>query len=396
MNVHDLLKCVDQTRLTRDLWRLVSIPSPTCQERQAAMAFAEMLADAGAEVELDETLPESPNVIGRLRGNRPGKVLQLAGHVDHIDVAHAAPVLESAIISGRGSADMKNGLAGILEIIRVLKNMGTDFTGEVLVTVYGRHEAPNGDSQGLLNLIGAGIKGDAALVMEGPEDAAWIMAKGAAVWQVAVKRQGNSCHELKSDQNWDGFLGLILEVAEALRQENRRLQNQTQHYPLLGPESLFVGQLHYGDFYNRLTNQCRLEGTRRWHPHRTFDQAQKEFQSIFDDLIIPDPVAIEPHCSFVGESYEISADELVVQSLRRAHQTVTGKALAIDGTALVTDACRLVNEGAVPTILWGFDTRTAHGDYEFVELERVHRACQICLATVLDYLQAASHTHSTE
>lgn len=161
-----ILDKVDGRRLADVLWSLVQLPSPTGRERRAAMAFAEMLAAAGAVVVLDEGIPESPNVIGRLRGLQPGPTFQLAGHLDHIDVAHQPPERDGESICGRGAADMKGGLASIIEAVRVLAEGGSDFPGEVLVTAWGLHEAPTGDSSGLLNLIRRRVVGDAALVAE--------------------------------------------------------------------------------------------------------------------------------------------------------------------------------------------------------------------------------------
>ncbi len=72
-----------------------------------------MLKKVGAQVEINETIHKSPSVVGRLRGKRDGRVLQLAGHIDHIDFGHPKPQRKEGIISGRGSADMKNGLVRI-------------------------------------------------------------------------------------------------------------------------------------------------------------------------------------------------------------------------------------------------------------------------------------------
>ena len=60
------------------------MPSPTGRERDAALVYARPLAASGAEVEVDETIHDSPNVIGRLEGRRPGPTMQLAGHIDHM------------------------------------------------------------------------------------------------------------------------------------------------------------------------------------------------------------------------------------------------------------------------------------------------------------------------
>ena len=302
-----------------DLWKLVNIPSPTCKEREVALIFAKMLTDAGVQVEVDETIYQSPSVVGRLQGKRPGKTLQLAGHLDHIGVDHSEPHRKDNIISGRGAADMKNGLAGILEIVRVLNENGCNFTGEILITVYGRHEAPDGDSKSLQNLIEKGIKGHAAIVLEGPSDAAMIMAKGQSIWQITLKRQGPTCHELIAPSDCGDLLGAVLPLTEALRQKNSELFDRQHNYPLLGPESLFIGQMHYGDFYNRLPNKCTLQGTWRWLPNHSFEQIQDEFSELIQSVNCPQGVTLEHSWIFVGESYEISADEPVVQSLIKSY-----------------------------------------------------------------------------
>ena len=372
--------------MAADLWRLVNIPGPTCNEREVALVFAQMLTDAGVKVEVDETIHQSPTVVGRLQGKRPGKTLQLAGHIDHIDVQHPAPQRKDNIISGRGSADMKNGLAGILEIVRLLNENDCNFPGEILVTVYGRHEAPDGDSKSLLDLIEKGIKGHAAIVLEGPSDAAMIMAKGQSIWQIMLKRQGPTCHELNAPSDCGDLLAAAIMLTDTLRQKIDQLNNQPHNYPLLGPESLFIGQLHYGDFYNRLPNKCSLQGTRRWLPNRTFEQIQNEFSELLQTFNCPQGVAIEHDWIFVGESYEISPDEPIVGSLVSSFRSLTDQELEIDGIALVTDACRLVKYASVPTIIWGLDTKTAHADYEYVEIDKMHKNCQIVLGAVLDYL----------
>ena len=107
----------------------------------------------------------------------------------NIDKPHPAPKRESYLISGRGSADMKNGLAGILEVVRVLHKRGCDFAGEILVTAYGQHETPVGNQQPLIHILESGVKGDAAIVAEGFSEVTVIAAKGQAIWNIELRRK---------------------------------------------------------------------------------------------------------------------------------------------------------------------------------------------------------------
>jgi acetylornithine deacetylase/succinyl-diaminopimelate desuccinylase-like protein len=387
--IMDLIDQISRRRLADDLWQLVNVPSPTLRERGAAICFAEMLRGCGAEVEVDETLPESPNVIGRLSGSRPGPILQLAGHLDHIDVPHAPPRYEADIISGRGAADMKNGLAGILEITRLLHRCG-DFPGELLVTAYGRHEAPLGDSQGLFNLIDRGVKGDAAIVCEGPDAAAVVMGLGMNIWEITLRREGNTCHEMAGPEKGWGLLRTLNDLLSLLVEKNRPLSNTQANYPLLPPESVFVGQIHYGDFYNRVPETCTLEGTRRWHPDKTSEKIQADFAAWLDELELPSGIHIDTRWKCVGEAYEIEPTESIVQALQKAWRDMADQEVAVSGFSSVCDTCRLVSRGRVSAVLCGFDNQTSHADYEFVRLDRLELACRVALAATLNYLDTFS------
>ena len=377
---------INPDRMRDTLWRLVSIPSPTGREREAAAAFADLLSQAGADVQIDSTLPNSPSVIGRLRGDRPGPVLQLAGHLDHIDIPHEAPKKESDRISGRGSADMKNGLTGIVEIIHILHESGCRFPGQILVTAYGLHEAPQGDSAGLNHLLRQGVKGQAALVFEGPCDGAAVMANGMAIWNLTLCHKEPPCHELCTQRETFELMEAAANTIEALAVKNQQLKKQPKPYPLLPPESVFVGQMHCGDFYNRLSASCFMQGTRRWNPGKTFSTIQEDFRLLLKSLSLPPVISAECSWMLVGDSYALDGEEKIVQCLRQAFEDLHQKPLPLKGHSSVTDVCRLVNSGKIPAVLWGFGTDTGHADYEYVAYEQLVRSCRVALLTVLYYL----------
>jgi acetylornithine deacetylase/succinyl-diaminopimelate desuccinylase-like protein len=384
-DVQTYLDRIHPERMRDTLWRLVSIPSPTGHEQEAAAGFADLLSQAGAEVRFDDALPNSPNVIGWLNGNRPGPVLQLAGHLDHIDIPHAPPKKESDRISGRGSADMKNGLAGILEIIHILRETGCRFPGRILVTAYGLHEAPEGDSAGLLNLLKQGVKGDAALVFEGPCDGAAVMANGMAIWNLTLSHTEPPCHELCTQRDPFELPAAAADVLRELGRKNQKLKEQPKPYPLLPPESVFVGQVHYGDFYNRLSASCFMQGTRRWNPGKTFPMIQEDFRQVLGSVVLPRGVSAWDSWMLVGDSYALDSREKIVQCLQKAYEHLHQKPLPVKGHSSVTDACRFVNYGKIPAVLWGFGTDTGHADYEYVTDEQLLRSCRVALLTVLNY-----------
>ncbi len=381
----DIIKRIDGRRMANDLWRLVNIPSPTGQEQAVLKAYAAMLSAAGASVSLNSA-PAS--VVGRLKGNRPGPVFQLAGHADHIAVPHASPTRTAATIGGRGAADMKAGLAGILEIIRVLKQGGCDFPGEVLVTVYGMHEAPLGNSSTLRGLIQRGIVGDAALVAEnpGPQNKVVVAAAGQSIWTISLRWKGSVCHELNRPAHADDLSVAFMRTLQILRARADALAGSPPAHPLLKPDSLFIGQAHIGDFYNRTPHLATLEGTWRWHPGTDFRAVCREMKLLAATIPRSPHVALNVAWRFVGEAYVIARDAGVVQAYRDARKSVTGENTGWTGIMAVCDAAHLVPLGEVPTVLCGFDGVTAHADHEFVRLSRLLDPCRVALLTTLNFL----------
>jgi len=380
---------INAERLAQRVWELVQISSPTCREKQAAIVFRQMLSRAGAKTWLDNTIPDSPSVIGRLKGCRPGRTIQIAGHLDHIDIPHPAAKRNKKTISGRGAADMKNGLGGILEIISVLNESDCDFPGEILVTAYGLHEAPTGNSAGLLHLISSGVKGDAAIVCEGPDDAAAIAANGMAIWDVTITHKEPSSHELCSKANKTELLMAATKLVNTMAKKDKDLKARQGQHSLLAPESLFVGQLHYGDFYNRLSNKCTLQGTRRWHPDKRSNHIRGDFERMLNMVRPGKNITFTSSWTLIGDSYEISKDQPIVRSLRKAYKCVQGKNMPVIGHSSVTDTCRLVRQGGIPAVLCGFGTSTGHADYEYVEIAKMTRSAKVLLLTVLDYLNGS-------
>ena len=386
MNVNDMLSRVSVDRITNDLWKLVSTPSPTTHEREVALVFFELLKEAGMDVEVDYGIPDSPNIIGRLSGSRPGPTLQLAGHLDHIDVPHPPPEKSAGVISGRGSADMKSGMAAMLELVRILADSDRSFAGSLLVTAYGLHEAPLGQGQGLYNMIHRGVLGDAALIFEGPPDCAVVCGKGQSIWNLSIKREGEVCHELRRPANADNVLRAALDLSDKLIRENDKLSLSEHEFPLLGPESLFIGQIHYGDFYNRAPNICTMQGTRRWHPDKDFDQMRLHLDHLTKGVATPKDISVESSWTFVGESFSISPEESVVKALRAAYRKLKGRDMELAGVSSILDTSRIVPAGRIPAVPLYFHGDSGHGDYEYVELEKVTEGCRLALSAALHYL----------
>lgn len=92
---------------------------------------AEEMRGIGMDVEVTEVAPGRPNVVGVLEGRTQGKSLMFCGHIDTVGVEGMSspfnPIERDGRIYGRGSGDMKAGVAAMIEAARSLVKPNHDY-----------------------------------------------------------------------------------------------------------------------------------------------------------------------------------------------------------------------------------------------------------------------------
>ncbi len=381
----ELQRRLDPERISRWAVELVAIPSPTGDSQAAAEYYADRLRELGAEVQFDEEIPGSPSVIAYVNGAHPGPTLELAGHLDVIPVEQAAPTIEDGVLNGRGACDMKGPMAAVLEVTRLLSAVRERMHGRLMVCAYGLHEAPLGRGQGLLRLIERGIVGDSVICVEGPIDAVAITGRGMCTYEIVVECAGEPLHELQAPAGAPHPLLVGLDVAAMLRAWDVELKAGPA-LPYVGTESLFIGQFESGDFYNRVPTQCRIVGTRRYAPHRRFEEVQAEFDRRLDPIRRTTTIPIRLNLTKTRDGFRTPEAEPVVQALREAYREATGEPLPVAAFAAVGDASIFANEGGLPAVYFGCGLERAHATPEYVRLASLARQARVLTGAAARYL----------
>ena len=118
-------------------------------DERACVEWTERLLDAaGFETDTYASDPDRPNLVARLPGDGPASPLLLYGHVDVVptegqDWTHPpfAGVIEDGFVWGRGTLDMKGGVAMLLAAaLRAARGEGT-LAGDLMVMVVSDEEA---------------------------------------------------------------------------------------------------------------------------------------------------------------------------------------------------------------------------------------------------------------
>ncbi len=367
---------------------LCRIPSPTGATSVVTEALGEEMRRAGMSVAFWRGYPATPVVIGRLRGRTPGKTLILNGHLDTVPIAHPEAERRDGRVYGRGSIDMKGPIAAGLEAVRSLAEAGCPFAGEIVLCAHGLHEAPGGTAEDLIGALRAGaITGDAAMVLEVGPDALPIAGMGSAVYRARFFRSSPVTHELMTPVGTPHPAGALADAIVVLHALAAELE--TRLVSDVGAESLFIGQAHCGDFFNRHPVEAWIEGTRRFSPESSPSAAEAELRERLAPVAAAAGLEFELHFLVVREGFRIDPRHPLVEALRSAFLEETGRTLPLTGIRIVADAPVFEKVGGIPCLYHGLAGHGAHGDLEWVAETELVRGARTYLRTILNYLGAA-------
>jgi succinyl-diaminopimelate desuccinylase len=176
--------------------------TPPSDTRKAAEIAAKYLAPLpGVTVSHYESEAPVSNLVAHLRGRRPGRRLVLSGHLDTYPIgdraAWSADPLGGEIVDGRmygrGSGDMKGGIAALIAVMAAFAERAPDFPGELVLALAGDEESMGElGTQWLIDNVPL-VRGDAVIVADVGSPAIVRIGEKGMVW-ADVEAEGRSAH----------------------------------------------------------------------------------------------------------------------------------------------------------------------------------------------------------
>jgi acetylornithine deacetylase len=351
-------------------------------EGDCARTLASVLDDWGFSVELMESVPGRPNVVARI-GPRNSPALMLNGHLDVVGVEGMihnpfSAQLRGDRIYGRGSADMKGGVAAMCAA--AAKGADADSSRQILVTAVVDEEY---ESLGMRALLADGIRADAAIITE-PTRLAICPAHRGFVWMDIVVT-GRAAHGSRYDIGVDAIThaGLLLAELEKLE----RTRESGPRHQLLGRGSLHASKIQGGVGMSTYPELCNLAIERRTLPGESAETALGEITDACDRVRSEHPqFAARVTLNTAQLPSDVPVDSPIVKRLRGALER-EGVPVKIEGLSAWTDAAPL-NEAGIPTICFGpGDIALAHAAEEFVPIEEIDVATRVLTRVVREWCE---------
>ena len=371
-------------RLLETAVGLIEIPSPTRSARAVADRLAEILDGDGFSVERPAAgWTEAPAVVTRLHAQQPGRTLQFNGHLHTVHLPFIPPRVEDGKLYGSGAADMKGGIAAMVEALRALRDSDTLPAGSVLLTAHELHENPWGDGSQVDALIDAGFVGDGVLLPEYLCDCLPIIGRGLAVLTITVRRSGQPVHEVLGGIDEPSVIQAGAEIITRFAELDGELASKTD--PLAGRESLFIGQIAAGEIYNQAPTELALSGTRRWLPGTAIEQVEQQYQQILAEVAQKHGLEIAGRFQVARDAFEISDSNPLARSFQLSYGTVTGNTLPLGAKPFVDDGNAFVRRGGVPAVTHGHDAQGAHSLHEEVPVDELVRVAIVYALTAISF-----------
>jgi succinyl-diaminopimelate desuccinylase len=392
--------------LTRDLVRIRSVFDEGAGTNEAACAafVAEHLRGLGLDPVVEEVAPGRPNVICDWAGTAfdPAvhPTLMFEGHTDVVTEGdrerwthdpYGADVVAAGDgdrLYGRGSADMKAGVAGAIAALTALMRTEPALPGRIRLGIVVDEE---GMMQGIKHFIAQGWADDVdgAIVCEPEEQELCLVQKGAMRLHVRVR--GVMAHGAMPYAGVNPILGLtrFLTRVHGLQEDEQARLGAHEHLGLPWFTPTIVRSPVRGEAqHNVMPDEAYAALDVRTVPGQEHDRLYAALRRAADATQDEMPrLAIELDWFESRPWTETPPDDPLVRALERAYPLAFGRPARYGGVPGATDGTFLRASAGVPIVTVGPGDRTIpHQVDEFVRVTDVVDAARFYAAAALVFL----------
>jgi acetylornithine deacetylase/succinyl-diaminopimelate desuccinylase family protein len=331
-----------------------------------------------------EPVTGRPSVIGVLRGRGGGKSIMFNGHVDTVSLSsYERDPLSGALglkngkqaVFGRGSLDMKGGVAAALAAVASIKAGGQIPRGDIIVAAVSDEEDA---SQGTQDIIAAGWRADAAVVAE-PTMQAIATAHKGFVW-IEVDVLGVAAHGSDPAAGEDA----ILHAGWFLRALGQ-YQAQLPVDDLLGQASMHCGLIRGGEEPSSYPGKCTITLEFRTIPAQNEESILKDMRELLKNLSLENHrfKYAEPRVTMSRPTAKLARDHPLVEKAVSCTSSILGSNPVVQSVPFWCDAALLGAVG-IPSIVFGPSGDGLHSKEEWVEVESLNNMERIYRSLALD------------
>ena len=312
------------------------------------------------------------------------RTLYFSGHYDVVPAQSRdqfQPRVEGANLFGRGSSDMKSGLAAMIHAAAAARDEGLLKTGRIGIVLVSDEETagPRGsrdlEARGLLGRDGVGM-----LTPEPTGGVVWNANRGAISLRAIMR--GKAAHVGRQFEGVNAFERAVPAVVRLLDIKNEVELRETQHNiaPAAARKSVLMlgGRAEAGTNFNVTPDFCSFTIDRRINPEENIAEEKRRLCDALEGFEIEtlqeEPAAATP------------AQDPLGKILSRCIAKVTGKEPAFEMCPGLLET-RFYAAHGIPAFAYGPGLLTvSHGPNEFVPTRNIAQCAEIYALTAAEML----------
>jgi len=289
------------------------------------------------------------------------KTLIFNGHLDVVSGRkdQFEPRVEGDRLYGRGAADMKGGVAAIIQAFLKLKDLSLDC--KIMLQLVADEEV--GGLNGTKYLVDQGYVGDFVICTEPTNMTVSIQAKG--IMRLDIHTKGYAAH---GSRPWEGENAILKAIRDF---------EKIQELPILSIGSKFyentsvnLAFIEGGDIYNRVPDHTKMGLDIRYVPQVNPEEIVEAIRNVVNGEVIVK--VIEPSINVPSESEYL---HLLSQTIKDVTQV---KEVEMTGQHGSSDN-RFFSGKGIPAVEFGPCGGNWHGDDEYVDLSSVKELEEILI-----------------
>ncbi len=353
-------------------------------------------------VNVEKDYTGRPVAVGVLRGAGRGRSLAYNVHIDVVPVDPNTTWIHEPFggeivgdrLYGRGSADMKGGVAAAVIAVEALVEAGVRLNGDLMIQSVSDEEDGGNTT---LACIDRGYKADATVFLEPTSpNYLYVSGRGAQFFRITVPGVEGGVeyrHEIPN------AIEKAIFIYRAVDAYWRYRESQADH-PLYeaGPRSgtkipVAICKIQAGAWPSTIPGECVMEGTLECLPGEDIDEVKEQFARYVSKSAEGDPWLREhpPRLEWFGlylEPAAVPADDPFVQTLVRVATEVNGTPPMVTGGG-GNDLRLPVLYAKKPGVLFGPRGGMVHSVDEYVEIEEVVKVAKTAAALAIEWCGVA-------
>ena len=377
-HLHDTLHAVQHDCYEIDLLRQLvahnTVNDPGNEEPLAHYIVSE-LEPLGFTTQLVPCGPNRSSVVA-FKGNPAGRKLMFNGHLDVVPVSQnwaTDPFVltqEGDRLYGRGTADMKGGIASMIAAARKAIKEGVDFShGQLILTFVADEEIYNKGTHSVLAMPEVRAA-DFAVIGEPTELEICVGHRGTV--REVIRVNGTPCHSSKPAEGVNA-ISQMSHVIQAIDAHHEVLK--AVKHPILPSPSIAVVMIEGGEKDNIIPGHCDIRFDRRTLPAETQEDIHTEITALLDSVAarVPDfSYELTPYIYLAAG--EVSPASEIVEKAVVAYQHVFGKQAVLRDFTATCEQSLFMHAGIDSLIFGPGSIQQAHVDNEYTTVSQLQAA----------------------